>query len=56
MFKVVQLIIGKFTALPWLVHQLYTVPSAVGLTESHVEHFDPNGMFVHLWEVFYKVN
>ena len=52
MFKAVQLIIGKFAAQPWLVHKLYTVPTAVGLTESHVDHFDPNGMFVHLPEVF----
>ena len=52
MFKAVQLIIGKFAALPWLVHQLYTVPTAVGLKESHVEPFDPNNMFVQLWEVF----
>ena len=52
MFKAVQLIIGKFAALPQLVHYLYTVPIAVGLREIHVEHFDPNGMFVHLHEVF----
>ena len=56
MFKAVQLIIGKFTSLPWLVLQLYIVPTAVGLTESHVECFDPNSMFVHLREVFSIVN
>ena len=52
MYKAVQLIIGKFAAQPWLVHKLYTVPTAVGSREFHVEHFDPNGMFVHLREVF----
>ena len=52
MFKAVQLIRGKFEALPQLLHQLYTVPTAVGLKESHVDNFDLNGMFVHLPEVF----
>ena len=40
-----QLIIGKFAALLWLVHQLYTFPTVVGWRESHVEHFDPNVQF-----------
>ena len=52
MFQDVQLIIGKFEAKPWLVHQLYTVPTAVGLKECHVEPFDPDGLFVHLQKVF----
>ena len=52
MFKAVQLIIGRFAALPQLVHKLYRVPTTVGLREIHVKHFDPNGMFVHPWEVF----
>ena len=52
MLKAVQLIIGKFAALLWLVHWLYTFPTVVGWSESHVEHFDPNGQFVHLLEVF----
>ena len=52
MFKTVQLIIGKFAAQPWLVQNLYTVPTAVGYRECHVEPFDPNGQFVHLRQVF----
>ena len=52
MLKAVQLIIGKFAAQLWLVHWLYTFPKVVGWRESHVEHFDPNGQFVHLLEVF----
>ena len=53
MFKAAQLIIGKFEALPWLAHQLYSVPTIMGCRVSHVEHFDQNSMFVHLHEVFY---
>ena len=51
MLKALQLIIGKFAALLWLVRQLYNIPAVMGWRESHVEHFDPNGQFVHLLEV-----
>ena len=53
MFKAVQLNIGKFEALLWLVptckdfSQLWDVAR-----ERHVENFDPNGQFVHFLEVY----
>ena len=56
MFKAIYLIIGKFEALPWLIHKLYIVPTAVGSRECHVKHFHRKGIFVHLWEVFSIVN
>ena len=56
MFKAVQLIIGKFEALPWLVNQLCRVPTAVGLRESLVQNFDPKGQHVQLREEFEIAN
>ena len=52
MFIAVQLLIVKFAALPQLVHLVYGDPTTVGCRESHVEHFDPNGLFVQLEKYF----
>ena len=52
MFTAVELLIVKFAALPQLVHLVYGDPTTVGCSQSHVEHFDPNGLFVHHPEVF----
>ena len=51
MFNTVYAFIGKFSALPQLVHKLYRVLTNMGLREGYVEHFDPSGMFVHLREI-----
>ena len=52
MFIAVQLLIVKFEALPQLVHLVYGDLTTVRCRESHVEHFDSNGLFVHHEEVF----
>ena len=52
MFKAAYLIIDKFASLLQAVHLVYRITTAVQCGESHVKHFDGNGQFVHLLEVF----
>ena len=47
LYKSVLLLIVKFATLPLLVHLVYGDPTTVGCRQSHVELFDPNGLFVH---------
>ena len=51
MYTVAWLIIGNFEALLSPVKFVHKYPTTVRCRESHVEHFGPNSLFVHLLEV-----
>ena len=52
MYTSAKLIINKFEALLFPVKFVYNYRTTVGCTETDMEHFGPNDLFVHLLELF----